>query len=90
MQPKLAHRDESAWDLGDYAYDLGDTVDTGIDKAAQYGIKAGSNGYAAFITAFSRRVRSKQVSPHKQVQKNDEAAAASAVVLTPDFSRTAA
>ncbi|WP_019142483.1 hypothetical protein [Noviherbaspirillum massiliense] len=90
MQPKLAHRDESAWELGDMAYELGDTLETGIIKAAQEGIKPGSNGYAAFITAFSRRVRSRQVSPARAVLQMSQQASqgGSAVVLTPDFSRT--
>lgn len=90
MQPKLANRDESAWDKGDYAYDLGDTFETGIVKAAEEGIRPGSNGYAAFITAFSRRVRSKQLSPRKAAAKPADASqGGSAVVLTPDFMRTA-
>jgi hypothetical protein len=90
MQPKLANRDESAWEMGDYAYDLGDTFEMGIVKAAEVGIRPGSNGYAAFITAFSRRVRSKQVSPRKAVAKPADAAqGGSAVVLTPDFMRAA-
>jgi hypothetical protein len=58
--------DNSAWSLGDLAYDLGDTFESGVAKAATAGIRPGSNEYAAFITAFSRRVRSKQVSPNKQ------------------------
>lgn len=91
MQPKLANRDESAWEKGDYAYDLGDTFETGIVKAAEEGIRPGSNGYAAYITAFSRRVRSKQVSPRKAALKPaaDASQSGSAVVLTPDFMRTA-
>lgn len=55
-----------AWSLGDQAYDLGDTFENGVAKAAKAGIRPGSNEYAAFITAFSRRLRSRQVSPHKQ------------------------
>lgn len=89
MQPKLANRDESAWDKGDLAYDLDDTFEIGIMKAEREGIRPGSNGYAAFITAFSRRVRSRQVSPRKPQPKNVESAQnGSAVVLTPDFMRT--
>lgn len=89
MQPKLANRDESAWDKGDLAYDLDDTFEIGIMKAEREGIRPGSNGYAAFITAFSRRVRSRQVSPRKPQTKNAESAQnGSAVVLTPDFMRT--
>lgn len=91
MQPKLANRDESAWDKGDLAYDLGDTFEMGVIKAAKEGIRPGSNGYAAFITAFSRRVRSGHVSPRKAPPKNAESGqAGSAVVLTPDFLRTPA
>lgn len=87
MQPKLAGRDESAWEMGDLAYELGDTVEVGIIKAAQAGIKPGWDGYAAFITAFGRRVRSKQLSP-RRAAANAQRAEASAVVLTPDFSRS--
>jgi hypothetical protein len=91
MQPKLAHKDESAWDMGDLAYDLDDTFEMGVAKAAMAGIKAGSNEYAAFITAFGRRVRSKAVSPRKAppVRDADLPESGSAVVLTPDFSRGA-
>lgn len=81
MQPKLAYKDESAWEKGDLAYDLGDTMEIGVAKAARMGIKPGIDGYAAFLTAFGRRVRSGQVSPAKAAM-ND-----TAVVLTPDFSR---
>lgn len=86
MQPKLVHRDESAWELGDLAYDLGDTLEIGVQKAARAGIRPGADGYAAFITAFGRRVRSKTVSPQK-APAADPAQAGSAVVLTPDFQR---
>lgn len=58
--------DNRAWSLGDLAYELGDTFESGVAKAATAGIRPGSNEYAAFITAFSRRVRSRQVSPDKQ------------------------
>lgn len=58
---------ESAWAMGDLAYDLGDTFESGVTKAARAGIRPGSTEYAAFITAFSRRVRSKQVSPEKML-----------------------
>ncbi|QDZ29415.1 hypothetical protein [Noviherbaspirillum sp. UKPF54] len=88
MQPKFEHRNESAWDLGDQAYDLEDSIEAGVVKAAQLGIRPGSDGYAAFITAFSRRVRSKQVSPKKMLS-NDAIQAGSAKVLTPDFLRAA-
>lgn len=56
-----------AWSLGDQAYDLGDTFESGVAKAAKAGIRPGSNDYAAFITAFSRRLRSRQVSPQKRL-----------------------
>ena len=84
MQPKLAYKDESAWEKGDLAYDAGDTMEIGIAKAAKLGIKAGIDGYAAFMTAFARRVRSGQVSSAKAAQS---AESGTAVVLTPDFSR---
>lgn len=87
MQPKLAYRDESAWEMGDVAYDLGDTIEIGVQKAAKAGIRPGAEGYAAFLTAFGRRVRSKTVSPHK-VAAADPAQSGSAVVLTPDFQRS--
>lgn len=88
MQTKLAHRDESAWAKGDLAYDQGDTFEMGVLKAAEQGIRPGTNGYAAFITAFSRRVRSKQVSPRKlALQQLAPQRPESAVVLTPDFGR---
>jgi hypothetical protein len=86
MQAKLAHRDESAWMKGDLAYDLNDTMEIGVAKAAQLGIRSGSNGYAAFITAFARRVRSKQVAAEKLAAMNNDPGG-SAVVL--DFSRAA-
>lgn len=65
MQMRLAHKDDSAWAMGDYAYDLGDTLAEGKLKAASLGIRPCSNEYAAFMTAFGRRVRIKQVSPMK-------------------------
>lgn len=65
MRPKYEHRDVTAWDMGDLAYDLEDTIETGVMKARQIGICPGSDGYAAFMTAFSRRVRSKQLSERK-------------------------
>lgn len=73
MQPKFAHRDESAWEKGDLAYDLDDTLETGVIKAQRFGIRPGSNGYAAFMTAFSRRVRSKQLSAKKMSPQNSGA-----------------
>jgi hypothetical protein len=87
MQPKLIHRDESAWEMGDLAYDLGDTMEIAVQKATKAGIRPGANGYAAFITAFGRRVRSKQVSPLK-AQQPEPTQSTSAVVLTPDFQRS--
>ena len=90
MQPKFEHRDESAWELGDQAYELDASIEAGIVQAAQLGIRPGSDGYAAFITAFSRRVRSKQVSPKKMSAKAGEAMpSGSAIVQTPDFLRAA-
>ena len=90
MQPKLVHRDESAWAQGDLAYDLNDTLERGVIKAEQVGIRPGSNGYAAFITAFARRVRSGTLSAKKAPPQNgDGAQGSSAVVLTPDFLRSA-
>ena len=71
VQMKLVNRDESAWELGDLAYELEDTIEIGVEKAAQIGIRPGSNSYAAFMTAFSRRVRSKQVAANKRPQKNN-------------------
>jgi hypothetical protein len=88
MQAKLAHRDESAWMKGDLAYDLNDTMEIGVAKAAQHGIRPGSNSYAAFITAFARRVRSKEVASEKRAAVSHDAnPGGSAVVL--DFSRAA-
>lgn len=70
MQPKLEYRDESSWEMGDLAYDLDDTIEAGADKAKRIGIRPGSNGYAAFMTAFSRRVRSRQLSAKKTPPQN--------------------
>ena len=69
MKPKFVfeHRDESAWAMGDLAYDLDDTIETGVIKARRVGICPGSDGYAAFMTAFSRRVRSRQLSEKREV-----------------------
>ena len=53
--------------MGDIAYDLDDTIETGAVKARQIGICPGSDSYAAFMTAFSRRVRSKQLSEKKEL-----------------------
>lgn len=57
---RFTHRDESAWQSGELAYEVGDTLATGVVKAEQAGYRPGCNGYAAFITAFGRRVRSGQ------------------------------
>lgn len=90
MQPKLAHRDESAWEKGDLAYDMNDTLEIGVIKAEKAGIRPGSNGYAAFITAFARRVRSGKLSAKKAPPPNSEGAqGGTAIVLTPDFMRAA-
>lgn len=67
MLPEIAGTTNGqAWSLGDQAYDLGDTFESGVAKAAKAGIRPGSNEYAAFITAFSRRLRSRQVAPQKR------------------------
>jgi hypothetical protein len=66
MKPKFEHRDELAWRMGDLAYDLEDTLETGVIKARRIGMCPGSDGFAAFMTAFSRRVRSKQLSEEKE------------------------
>jgi len=65
MKMRFIHRDDSAWEMGDQAYDLDDTIETGAIKARNYGMCPGSDGYAAFMTAFSRRVRSKQLSERR-------------------------
>jgi hypothetical protein len=57
MQMKFANRDELAWQKGELAYSAGDTIDTAVKKAMDAGFRPGSNGYAAFITAFSRCIR---------------------------------
>lgn len=67
MRPRFNHRDDSAWELGDLAYDLDDTLESGVIKARRFGICPGSDGYAAFMTAFSRRVRSKRISERKEM-----------------------
>lgn len=91
VQMKLENRDESAWELGDLAYELEDTIEIGVAKAAEIGIRPGSNGYAAFMTAFSRRVRSKQVAANKVPQKNNSTAPVDepALVLVPGFLKAA-
>lgn len=67
MRMRFMHRDDSAWEMGDLAYDLDDTIETGAIKARQMGLAAGSDSYAAFMTAFSRRVRSRQPSEKKEM-----------------------
>lgn len=67
MKPRFVHRDDSAWEMGDIAYDLDDTIETGAIKARRIGICPGSDSYAAFMTAFSRRVRSKRLSEKKEL-----------------------
>lgn len=66
MRMRFTHRDDNAWEMGDLAYDLDDTLETGSIKARQLGLPAGSDSYAAFMTAFSRRVRSRQPSEKKE------------------------
>ncbi len=90
MQMKLAHKDESAWAMGDYYYDLGDTLSEGKSKAASLGIRPCSDEYAAFMTAFGRRVRIKQVSPRKVAANGAaEAQPAPGTVHAPEFLRAA-
>lgn len=55
---KFANRDQPAWEEGERAYVAGDSIDMAIKKAIKAGFRPESNGYAAFITAFSRQVRS--------------------------------
>jgi hypothetical protein len=81
----FSNRDESAWNKGELAYDVGDTMEIGVKKAAQAGYRPGCNGYSAFITAFARRVRSKQALPKEAPIGGD----ASGVVVTGDFTRAA-
>ncbi|HZW20725.1 hypothetical protein [Noviherbaspirillum sp.] len=64
---RFMHRDDSAWEMGDLAYELEDTIETGAIKARNLGLAPGSDSYAAFMTAFSRRVRSKKVSERRDV-----------------------
>ena len=66
MRMRFMHRDESAWEMGDLAYDLDDTIETGVIKARRMGLAVGSDSYAAFMTAFSRRVRSRRPSEKKE------------------------
>jgi hypothetical protein len=75
MQPKLVKRDRSASALG-----KGDLADEWTirqkptsSNAVKEGMIPGSNGYAAFIIAFARRVHSKQASPGKKRQETEKA-----------------
>lgn len=55
-----------AWMKGAAAFTPGDTIDRAKEKAAEQGYKPYSEGYAAFITAFAREVRTHQgTSPKK-------------------------
>lgn len=87
MHMKFANRDESAWERGELAYAAGDTLGQAVSKAAQAGYRPGSNGYAAFITAYSRMVRSGKPLQSPPIE-NDDSLVTSAVVLSPDFQRT--
>jgi len=73
MKPRFIHRDDYAWQMGDMAYDPNDTIETGVIKARRSGMCPGSDGYAAFMTAFSRKVRSKQQSPARVLLQESEA-----------------
>lgn len=72
MQMKFANRDELAWEKGELAYTAGDTLDMAIRKAMEAGFRPGSNGYAAFITAFSRQVRNRSMLHTKAMQQNTQ------------------
>lgn len=92
MRMMLAHKHESAWDMGDFSYDAEDTMETGKAKAAYLGIRPCSDEYAAFMTAFGRRVRMKQVSPRKvaanaAAMTQAEAEAQSATADAPELLR---
>ena len=67
MRMRFFHRDDSAWEMGDLAYELGDTIEVGATKARRMGMPVASDSYAAFMTAFSRRVRSKQPAPKREM-----------------------
>ncbi|MDB5797818.1 MAG: hypothetical protein JWP36_1720 [Paucimonas sp.] len=66
MQVRFANRDEFAWGKGEGAYEPGDSLEIGVAKAEQAGFRPGCNGYSAFITAFSRRIRQYQDSSRGQ------------------------
>lgn len=73
MQLRCEYRDEMSWEQGDLAYELDDTLETGVMKALGAGMRPGSNSWAAFLTAFSRRVRSRQVSAKRMVEQMEGA-----------------
>lgn len=73
MQTKYANRDELAWEKGELAYSVGDTMELAVKKATNAGFRPGSNGYAAFITAFSRKVRNRSVQGETQARSNIDA-----------------
>lgn len=70
MQMRFANRDEFAWDLGERSYEPGDSLATGVAKAEQQGLRPGCNGYSAFITAFSRRMRQHRESAAKSAPQS--------------------
>lgn len=70
MQMRFANRDEFAWDLGERSYEPGDSLAMGVAKAEQQGLRPGCNGYSAFITAFSRRMRQHRESDAKPASQN--------------------
>lgn len=63
----MMRTNDLAWMKGAAAFEPGDTVDMAKTKAADQGYKPYSEGYAAFITAFSREVRNCQARPEKAV-----------------------
>ncbi|MGN6390484.1 MAG: hypothetical protein ACTHL1_13330 [Burkholderiaceae bacterium] len=52
-----------AWMKGAAAFEPGDTIDAARTKAAAHGYRPYTEGYAEFITAFSREVRSHRNRP---------------------------
>lgn len=77
MHMRFANRDDLAWEKGEHAYVVGDTMEMAMVKAAEAGFRPGSNGYAAFITAFSRKVRNTRSSrevPTSQLKEDNQAA----------------
>lgn len=87
LHTRVTTIDEAAWERGDLAYELGDSIETGIEKAAREGIRPGSNEYAAFLTAFARRVRLKQVAAQRAMAGHDALNATPSILLPPNFSR---